>query len=139
MRYKNSQTPSRTSPFLKNFLQTGRVWDEPAKREWADDVERRLYEAISQIDTRPTLLGYTIQRSANRVVVFTFARDKLSKQEMATLARGQWPCWDEIEKAVPEFLHTKIELDACTVWEWYRRWDVEDEMRRFRSEHGVFE
>ena len=58
VRYKNSQTPSGSSPFLKAFLKTDRVWDDAAKTEWADDVERRLREVRSQIDPRPLLLGY---------------------------------------------------------------------------------
>ena len=136
MRYKNSRTPSSFSPFLKAFLATDRIWDEAAKTGWADDVERR--EVRSQIDPRPLLFGYAIERFANCVTVFTVSRDELSKQEIAALARGAWPCWDEIVKAVPEFMHAKAGFDACTNFEWWRKWDVEDEMSRFRSEHGIF-
>ena len=139
VRYENSQTPSGSSPFLKAFLKTDRVWDDAAKTEWADDVERRLREVRSQIDPRPLLLGYAIERFGNSVAVFTVSRDELSKQEMAVLARGEWPCWDEIVKAVPEFIHSKTGFDACTNFEWWRKWDVEVEMSRFRLEHGIFE
>jgi hypothetical protein len=138
-RYDNLPIYSGPSPFLKAFQKTDRVWDNPAKKEWADDVERRLFEITYHIDTRPLLLGYTIERSENRVVVYTFARDGLSKEEMAALARGQWPSWDKIVKAVPEFNHSTVQFDACRTFEWLRVWDVEVEMSRFRLEHGVFE
>ena len=89
MRKKPLDTDSRCSPFLKAFLRTDRVWDDTAKRDWADDVERRLLEVTRHIDTMPLLLGYTIERSGKRIIVYTFARDGLSKEEMASLARGQ--------------------------------------------------
>lgn len=94
MRYENSRTPRSSIQILKAFLQTDRVWDEATKREWADDVDLRLIEVISQIEPRPTLLSYIIERSANRLVIFTFARPELRKREMAALAREQWPGWD---------------------------------------------
>ena len=59
-RYENLPTPSESSPFLKAFLQTDRVWDDVAKKEWADDVERRLREVRSQFDPRPLVLGYAM-------------------------------------------------------------------------------
>ncbi len=45
------------NPFLKAFLETDRVWDDAAKTEWADDVERRLRDVTAQIDPRPIVLG----------------------------------------------------------------------------------
>lgn len=139
MRFENLPTPSASSPFLRAFLKTGRVWDDDAKKEWADDVEWRLREVMSQIDPRPLVLGYAIERSGNSVVVSTVSRNELSKQAIAALARGQWPCWDKIVKAVPEFLHSKPGFDACMSFEWWRKWDVEVEMSRFRLEHGIVE
>jgi hypothetical protein len=127
----------RQSPFLKAFLKTDRVWDDDAKREWTDDVERRLREVRSQIDPRPLVLGYALERSGNCIVTFTVSRNELNKQEIAALPQGQWPCWDEIVKAVPEFSGSKIGFDACTNFEWLRKWDVEDEMSRFRLEEGM--
>jgi hypothetical protein len=137
MRYGNLQTRSGSSTFLKALLKTGRVWDDAAKREWADDVERQLREVISQIDPRPLVLGYAIERFGNSVVVFTVSRNELSKKEIAALARGQWPRWDKIVKVVPEFIHSTTGFDACTNFEWWRKWDVEDEMSRFRLKHGI--
>jgi hypothetical protein len=129
----------RQSPFLKASLQTDRVWDDSAKEEWADDVERRLREVTARIDPRPGVLGYTVQRHKNSVAIYTVTPNKQRKQEMAAIARGQWPCWDEIVKAVPELIYSTISFDACTSWEWWRKWDVEDEMSRIRIEHGIFE
>ncbi len=127
------------SPFLKAFLKTDRVWDDAAKKEWADDVERRLREVRLQIDPRPMVHGYVIYRFQNSVAMSTVSPSKINKQEMATLSRGEWPCWDEILKAVPEFIHSQVRFDFCTGFEWWRKWDVENEMSRFRLEHGVFE
>jgi hypothetical protein len=115
------------------------VWDDAAKKEWADDVERRLREVRSQIDPRPLVLGYAIERSGNSIVIFTVSRNELNKQEIAALSQGQWPCWDEIVEAVPEFIHSKTGFDACTNFEWWRKWDVEVEMSRFRLEEGIVE
>ena len=60
MRYENLQTPNGSSPFLKTFLKTDRVWDDAAQTEWADDVERRLRAVTAQIVPRPILRGYSI-------------------------------------------------------------------------------
>ena len=125
----------RQSPFLKAFLETERVWDDAAKTEWADDVERRLYEVRAQIDSRPRLLGYAIQRARNCIAIFTVTPNEQSKREMAALARGQWPCWDEIVKAVPELIHSTIGFDACTNFEWWRKWNVEDESDSIGARH----
>jgi hypothetical protein len=138
MLFENSQTPSSSSPFLNAFLKTDRVWDDASMKEWADDVERRLREVRSQIDPGPLVLGYSIGRRGNVVVVSTVSRNELNKREIAALSQGQWPCWDEIVKAVPEFTDSKTGFDACTSFEWWRKWDVEDEMRRFRVEDGMF-
>ena len=129
----------RQNPFLNAFLKTNRVWNGAAKREWADDVERRLREVTSDIDPGPRAFGYAIQRVKNCVAIYTVTPNGQSKREIAAFARGQWPCWDRIVKAVPELMRSAISFDACTTWEWARKWDVEDEMSRFRLEHGVFE
>jgi hypothetical protein len=139
MRDENLQAASSCSPFLRAFLQTDRVWDDAAKTEWADDVERRLHEVRSQIDPGPLVLGYTIGRRGNVIVVSTVSRNELSKQEIAALSQGQWPSWDEIVKAVPEFTDSKTGFDACTNFEWWKKWDVEVEMSRFRIEDGIAE
>lgn len=89
MRNENSQIHSSSSPFLRAFQETDRVWDEAAKKEWADDVERRLNEVTSQIDPGPMLVCDAIERSRLSVVVSTVSRDVLTKQEMAALAGGQ--------------------------------------------------
>jgi hypothetical protein len=139
MHCENLQIPRKSSPFLKVFLRTDRVWDEAAKGEWADDVERRLREVRSQIDPRPRLLGYTVRRFKNSVIINTVISNEASKQEIAALTRGRWPFWDKIVKAVPEFNHSRVQFDACKQFEWLRVWDVEVEISRFRLEHGVFE
>jgi hypothetical protein len=127
----------RRSPFLSAFLKTNRAWDAAAKKEWTDDVERRLREVRSQIDPWPIVAGYAIERSGNSVVVFAVSGYKASKEEIAALARDKWPCWDEIVKSVPEFIDSKIGFDACTNFEWWRKWDVEDVMSRFRLQDGM--
>ena len=137
MHLEGSQNPSDSSPYLKAFLKTDRVWDDAAKTEWADDVERRLREVRSQIDPGPLVLGYAIERSGNSVVIFTVSRNELNKREIAALSQGHWPCWDEIVKAVPELIHTKTGFDACTNFEWWRKWDVEVEMSRIQLEEGM--
>jgi hypothetical protein len=127
------------SPFLTAFHKTGRVWDDAAKSEWADDVERRLRKVLNQIHPRPKVLGYVIYRVGNSVGLSTVTSDEQGKQEMAALSAGHWPCWNEIVDAVPELSRSTACFEACTRFEWERKWDVEDEMSRFRSEHGVFE
>jgi hypothetical protein len=138
IRYENSQTLSGSSPFLRAFQKTERVWDDAAKTEWADDVERRLREVTARIDPKPIVLGYTIQRITNIVTIYTVTPNWQTKQNMAALSSGHWPRWIEIIKAVPEMVHSSIRFD-CTNWEWARKWDVEDEMRRFRAEDGIVE
>jgi hypothetical protein len=139
MRYENLQAASGSSPFLKAFPKTDRVWDDTAQTEWADDVERRLRAVTAQIDPRPILRGYTIQRADNSVAVYTVTPNRLMKRYVAALFRGQWPYWGEILKAVPELIHSPIGFDAWVSWEWWQKWDVEDEMSRFRLEDGIFE
>ncbi|MGA8672276.1 MAG: hypothetical protein WB679_20530 [Terracidiphilus sp.] len=138
-RFENLPTPSNSSPFLKAFLKTDRVWDRAAKREWADDVERRLREVTADIDPGPRVFGYAIQRVKNCVAIYTVTPNGQSKREIAALTRGQWPCWDRIVKVVPELMHSTISFDARTTWEWARKWDVEIELSRLRLEEGIFE
>lgn len=139
MHFENLQTASGSGPFLEAFLKADRVWDKAAKTEWADDVELRLREVAAQIDPNPTVLGYTIQRVKNCVTIYTVTPHWQTKQNMAALWAGQWPRWGKIIKAVPEMVHSSISFDASTNWEWARKWDVEHEMSRFRSENGIFE
>ncbi len=127
------------SPFLRAFLKTDRAWDDVAKTEWADDVERRLYEVRARIDPRPILLGYAIHRVKNCVTLSTVTPNELCKQTIAELSGGQWPRWSEIATAVPEIIRSTISFDACNRREWCRKWDVEDEMSRIRLEHGIAE
>jgi hypothetical protein len=60
------------------------VWDDAAKREWADDVERRLREVRSQIDPWPIVAGYAIERSGNSVVVFAVLGYKAQRGDRRT-------------------------------------------------------
>jgi hypothetical protein len=129
----------RQSPFLKAFLETDKAWDDAAKKEWANDVERRLREVTSVIDPGPRVFGYAIQRVKNSVAIYTVTPNGQSKREIAALMRGQWPCWDKIVKAVPELMYSTVSFDACTTWEWARKWSVGGEMSRSSLEHGVFE
>ena len=121
----------RQSPFLKAFHKTDRVWDDAAKTEWADDVERRLRKVFHQIHPRPRVLGYVIYRVGNSVGLSTVTSDEQGKQEMAALSAGQWPCWNEIVDAVPELSRSTVCFEGCTRFEWERKWDVEDEIRGF--------
>ena len=136
-RYEHSRAASGYSPFLAAFLRTDRVWDETAKKEWADDVERRLRDVKARIDPRPQILGYSVQRFNNCVAILTVSPNEQSKNELVALARGQWPCWDEIVKAVPEFIHSKTGFDACRSFEWWRKWDVEVGISRLRLKDGM--
>ncbi|MGA7109244.1 MAG: hypothetical protein WBV28_10775 [Terracidiphilus sp.] len=61
--------------------------------------------------------AYAIYRFENNLAVFTVSRSELSRQEMAELSRGEWPCWDKVAKAVPELIHSTIGFDACTSFE----------------------
>lgn len=97
------------------------IWNE-LKKDWAWSDGICL---STRVCLQPTRRRYAIERSGNSVVVFTVSRSELSKQEIAALARGQWPCWDKIVKAVPEFLHSKPGFDACMSFKW--------------SEHGIVE
>jgi len=138
MHRENSEYKSSSSPFLQAFLKTGRVWDDAAQAEWADDVERRLRDVTARIDPKLIQVGYTILRVKNCVSIYTITPDPQTKRNIAALSQGQWPCWGEIVKAVPELIHSPISFDARASLEWLRKWDVEDEMRRFRIEHGIF-
>src|SRR5664279_1982123 len=131
MRCENSEYKSSSSPFLQAFLKTDRVWDDAAQTEWADDVERRLREVMARIVPELIQLGYTVQRIKNCVTTYTVTTDQQTKQNIAALSRGQWPCCDEIVKMVPELIHSTISFDACASGEWPRKFDVEGEMRWF--------
>ena len=128
----------RQSPFLNAFVTTDRVWDDAAKTEWADDIGRRLRKVVKHIHPRPRVLGYVIYRVGNSVGLSTVTSDEQGKQEMAALSAGRWPGWKEIVDAVPELFRSTACFEGCTRFEWERKWDVEDEMSRFRLEHGVF-
>ncbi len=60
-RHPANDVKLRQSSIPKAFLKTDRVWDDAAKKEWADDVERRLREVTSGLDPRPMAFGYAIQ------------------------------------------------------------------------------
>lgn len=139
VRVKEIRRKQRQSPFLKAFQKTERVWDDTAKTAWADDVERRLREVTDKLDPKPVVRGYVIQRVKNCVNICTITPNWQTKQNMAALSAGHWPCWGEVIKAVPELFYSTVCFGARPSWEWWREWDVEDEMGRFRSEHGVYE
>jgi hypothetical protein len=102
----------RQSPFLKAFHKTDRIWEDAAKTEWADDVQRRLRKVLHQIHPRPKVLGYVIYRVGNSVGLSTVTSDEQGKQEMAALSAGQWPCWNEIVDAVPELSRSTVCLEG---------------------------
>jgi len=80
-----------------------------------------------------------IQRVKHCVTIHTVTANWQTRQNVAALLAGQWPHLDEIIKAVPEMVQLPIRFEACPDLERSRKWDVEDEMSRFRLEHGVLE
>jgi hypothetical protein len=125
-------------PFQRLLEKTHRGLDDATKKEWVDDTERRLREVISHLDPRPTVDGYSVERSEDGLAIYTITAKRVGKTEIGLLSSGDWPMWDEIVKAVPEFDWTRVVFDAVSRYEWSRRWDMRLQQQHIQHEYGVF-
>ncbi len=128
----------RTIPFLRRVEKANRVLDQATQNEWMDDAERRLRVVISQINPRPAIRGYSVERSRDGLSLCTVTAQRIGKREMGLLCAGDWPCWAEIVKAVPEFHGVEVVFDAVSRFEWSRRWDMRLQHSRICLEYGIY-
>jgi hypothetical protein len=125
-------------PFMDVVEQANRVLDDATEKEWLDDAERRLRDALSRVDPRPTILGYFAECVDDGLSLYTITLTEVRKHEIGSLSAGEWPCWADIVKAVPEFDNTHVVFDALSRNEWCRRWDMRIQHDRIRAEYGIF-
>jgi len=59
-----------------------------------------------------------MERSDDVLTVYTITLGKVVKREIGLLSAGDWPCWNEIVKALPEVDMTQVEFDAVFRYEW---------------------
>ena len=125
-------------PFMRMIENTGRVLDDSTQKEWLDDAEQRLRSVISRIDPVPVSYGYVVERDADGLTIHTVTGLKVAKHAIGQLSSGEWPCWNEIIEAVPEFDMTLVVFDAVSRREWLRRWDMRIQQHRIQAEYGIF-
>lgn len=125
-------------PFWRMIEKTGRVFDDSTQKEWLDDAEQRLRSVISRIDPLPVSHGYVVERDADGLIICTVTGLKVAKHAIGQLSSGEWPCWNEIIEAVPEFDMTVVVFDAIKRREWSRRWDIHIQQHRIQLEYGIF-
>ena len=89
-------------------------------------------------DPRPVSYGYVVERDADGLTIQTVTGLKVAKHAIGQLSSGEWPCWNEIIDAVPEFDMTVVVFDAVSRREWSRRWDMRLQQHRIQLEHGIF-
>lgn len=124
-------------PFLRMIEKTGCILDDSTRKEWLDDAEQRLRSVISRIDPVPVSHGYVVERDADGLTIRTVTPLKVTKHAIGLLSSVEWPCWNEIIEAVPEFDLTLVVFDAVSQREWSRRWDIRLQLHRIQSEHGI--
>jgi hypothetical protein len=125
-------------PFWTKIEKSGRILDDSTQKEWLDDAEQRLRSVISRIDPCPVSYRYVVERDADGLTIQTVTGLKVAKHAIGQLSSGEWPCWNEIIEAVPEFDMTDVVFDAGSRREWSRRWDVHLQQHRIQLEHGIF-
>jgi hypothetical protein len=125
-------------PFWTQIEKSGRIFDGSTQKEWLDDAEQRLRSVISRIDPCPVIYGYILERDADGLTIQTVTGLKVAKQAIGQLSSGEWPYWNEIIEAVPEFDMTVVVFDAMSRREWSRRWDMRLQQHRIQLEHGIF-
>ena len=125
-------------PFWTKIEKSGRILDDSTQKEWLDNAEQRLRSVISRIDPSPLSYGYVVERDAAGLVIHTVTGLKVAKHAIGQLSSGEWPCWNEIIEAVPEFDMTVVAFDAVSRREWSRRWDMRLQQHRIQLEHGIF-
>lgn len=103
-----------------------------------EEMRRRLRDVLQSVRPRPTVLGYVINRVDEGLILYTVTAKQVGKREVALLCAGQWPCWEQIIRAVPEFDGTQVAFDAVSRHEWCRRWGIRLQEDRLRAEHGIF-
>jgi hypothetical protein len=114
-----------------------RILDDSTQKEWLDDAEQRLRNVISSIDPCPVSYGYVLERDADGLTIQTVTRLKVAKHAIGQLSSGEWPSWNEIIEAVPEFDMTVVVFDTVSRREWSRRWDMRLQQHRIQLEHGI--
>ena len=125
-------------PFWTKIGKSGRILDDSTQKEWLDDAEQRLRSVISHTDPCPVSYGYVVERDADGLTIQTVTGLKVAKHAIGQLSSGEWPCWNEIIEAVPEFDMTVVVFDAVSRREWSRRWDMHLQQHRIQLEHGIF-
>ena len=125
-------------PFWEKIVKAGGVLDEVTKKEWVDDAERRMRSILLQINPRPMLFGYVLDRVDDVLTLYTVTAEVLGKHQIGLLSSGEWPGWSEIVKAVPEFDQTDVVFEAVSLFEWFRRWDIRLQGHRIQAEYGIF-
>ena len=155
MRGSNSETPcvsvwteiviksarpqeARQIPFWEELVRAGRILDEATEREWVDDAECRLRNVLSRIHPQPTLVAYVAERLVDGLEICTITPSKVDKTLFALLCAGQWPHWNDIVEAVPEFGDTHVTFYGLSRFEWCRRWDLQIQRHRIQAEYGIF-
>lgn len=127
----------RSIPFLEKLIKSDRGLDGVAQNEWIDDVERRLRDVLSRINPGPVVSDYFVDRVNEGLTIYTITAKVIDKCVIGPLSAGDWPCWDEIVDAVPEFDFTMVVFDAVSRYEWSRRWDMRMQERRIHAEFGL--
>jgi hypothetical protein len=136
---KGHQLRERKSiPFMRMLERKNRGLGDVAKIEWVNDADRRLRDVLSNVDPRPMIRGYSVERSDDGLTIITVTANKVGKREIGLLSAGDWPCWHEIIRAVPEFDLTQVVFDAVSRYEWLRRWDMQEQKRRIDDEYGLY-
>lgn len=125
-------------PFWRKVEESGRILDDSTQEEWLDDAEQRLRSVISRINPVPVVYGYVVERDADGLTIHTVTGITVAKHAIGRISSGEWPCWNEIIEAVPEFDMTLVVFDAVSRREWSRRWDMRIQQHRIQVEYGIF-
>ena len=96
---------------MRKLEKNNSVLDDATKKEWVDDEERRLRDILTHVKPRPMISGYSMERSDDVLTVYTITLGKVVKREIGLLSAGDWPCWNDIVKALPE-------VDTVFRYEW---------------------
>ena len=125
-------------PFWEKIVKAGGVLDEITKKEWVDDAERRMRGILLRINPRPILFGYVLDRVEDVLTLYTVTAEVLGKHQIGLLSSGEWPGWSEIIKAAPEFDQTEVVFEGVSLYEWFRRWDMNLQGHRIQAQYGIF-
>ena len=125
-------------PFWEALIKSERVLNGTVEEEWLDDAERRLRDVLSLVVPEPLLLGYSAERMGTGLTLYTITKNEIKKLDIGLLSAGEWPGWEKIVDAVPEFDGAQVVFDALSRYEWFRRWDMQIQRHRIQAEYGIF-